>query len=188
MLDIVVIKRNTLRGQAFVVYKSRDEAKLAMQALQGFQIFGKSMALDFALKSSYAYIVHQGKFVYKDYQEKYRQRKAEVLNDMTLVKDAASSKDKTLRSAGQSESEQVKTQNILLVENLPDNFNDDLFKFLFKQFPGLKQTKFIKERSIGFAEFLSHAQASIAQIATDGFKIRENAVLKVTYAKSSQSN
>jgi len=171
-----------------VVFKNREEAKLALQTLQGFQIFGKSMVIDFAQKNSYAYIIDQGKFVYRDYQEKYKQKKAEVFNEMTTSKRSVNEKHTDHNGAPLSTEEKAKTQTILLVENLPDNFNDDLFKFLFKQFPGLKQTKLIKDRSIGFAEFLSHAQASVAQKATDGFMIRENVVLKVSYAKSSQFN
>ena len=176
------MKRNNMRGQAFVVYKRRDEAELALKTLQGFTIFDKSLVIAFANKQSYAYIIDQGKFVYKNYREKYNLKKAEVLNTIAsgeITKNENLQKDNKMPK---NEEDLSSYKNILLVENLPENLNEDLFRFLFKQFPGLKHTKLIKEKNIGFAEFLSHAQANIALKATNSFMIRENVILKVSYA------
>jgi U2 small nuclear ribonucleoprotein B'' len=184
VIDVVVMRRNKMRGQAFVVYKRREEAELALKTLNGFKAFDKPLVLAMADKPSYAFIVDQGRFFYKNYQEKYHLRKAQVLSAV-VGEDAQPSSDNQRKEKEVAlEPLLPNSKTIILVENIPNDLNDDLFRFLFKQFPGLKHTKLAKEKGIGFAEFLSNAQAGVALKATNGFKIRENVILKVSFANT----
>lgn len=45
ILDIVALKNQQMRGQAFVVYKELPSAVSAMRSLQGYPFFGKSLVL-----------------------------------------------------------------------------------------------------------------------------------------------
>lgn len=48
VVDIVAKKSLKRRGQAFIIYDNVDSAQNAIDDLQGFELFGKQMHLDFA--------------------------------------------------------------------------------------------------------------------------------------------
>lgn len=54
ILDIVALKTEKMRGQAFVVYKELGSAVVAMRALQGYPLFDQSLRIQFAKTKSRA--------------------------------------------------------------------------------------------------------------------------------------
>ncbi|KAF2141802.1 uncharacterized protein K452DRAFT_308860 [Aplosporella prunicola CBS 121167] len=48
VLDVVALKTMKMRGQAHIVFKDIMHATQAMRSLQGFDFFGKNMAIDYA--------------------------------------------------------------------------------------------------------------------------------------------
>lgn len=52
VLDVVARKNLKARGQAFIVFESVAEAQEAIDELQGFDVLGKEMKLDFARSRS----------------------------------------------------------------------------------------------------------------------------------------
>lgn len=54
ILEIVALKTEKTRGQAFVVYKELGSAVVAMRALQGYPLFDQSLRVQFAKSKSNA--------------------------------------------------------------------------------------------------------------------------------------
>ena len=145
-----------MRGQAFLVFKSSEQAVTAKEALNGFIFFSKPIRITFAKNPSFATLVDEGKFIYQDYKN----------NQQKTNKDSK----KQLR-------------NVLVVANLPPETTSEYFTFLFKQFPGLQQARVLPEKSVGLVEFLNEKQASVALKAINGFKWGDNFILKVDFAQ-----
>ncbi|KAJ5032570.1 uncharacterized protein L3040_009170 [Drepanopeziza brunnea f. sp. 'multigermtubi'] len=52
VLDVVALKTMKMRGQAHVVYRDVQTATQAMRALQGFELFGRQMQIQYAKSKS----------------------------------------------------------------------------------------------------------------------------------------
>ena len=73
---------------------------------------------------------------------------------------------------------------ILLVENLPEQVNEMMLSMLFQQFPGFKEVRLVPGKAgIAFVEFGSDAQAGVAMAGLQGFKVTPTNLMKITYAK-----
>lgn len=60
IVDIIAKKSVRRKGQAFVVYDSIESAQEAIDELQGFDLFGQQMTLDFAKTKSDATVKREG--------------------------------------------------------------------------------------------------------------------------------
>ena len=54
IISLVALKTEKMRGQAFVVFKDLSSAVIAMRALQGYPLLGKSLRIQFAKTKSVA--------------------------------------------------------------------------------------------------------------------------------------
>ena len=144
-----------------MVFRNPVHAESALNALQGFRFMGKPIRIEAAKSLSYAKAIDEGRFVYKDYKKQRTTRKTG--NSAT-----GASKDWT---------------NILLVEDLPSSLSNEMLTFLFRQYPGFKSSRLIADKQLGFVEYDSEVQASIALNQLNGFKMTEENILKVSYAK-----
>ena len=74
-------KRNLkAKGQAFIVFESVESAAKAIEEVQGFEIFGKEMVLQFAKSRSDAFVkrgVEQGEWGEEEFEGHKRRRVAE---------------------------------------------------------------------------------------------------------------
>ena len=59
IVDVIAKKSIKRKGQAFVVYDSVDSAQEAIDELQGFDVFGQQMHLDFAKTRSDATVLRE---------------------------------------------------------------------------------------------------------------------------------
>ncbi|KAK1061356.1 hypothetical protein LTR74_011107 [Friedmanniomyces endolithicus] len=57
VVDVIAKKSVRRKGQAFVIYDSEDSAQDAIDELQGFEIFGKQIYLEFARTRSDATVL-----------------------------------------------------------------------------------------------------------------------------------
>lgn len=75
---------------------------------------------------------------------------------------------------------------ILLLVNLPEEATDQMLRYLFNQFPGLKEVRQIPTRKdVAFVEYDTVEHASEAKNGLQGFKIKpDHSGMSVLYAKS----
>lgn len=72
---------------------------------------------------------------------------------------------------------------ILFVENLPPQSSDVMLAMLFQQYPGFKEARVIAGKGVAFVEFLETHQAVPALEALQGFKITQDNLMKISFAK-----
>lgn len=75
--DVVASRHGRMRGQAFVAFDSPSNAISAMQALQGFEVCGKPMRIDFARTKSDAVAKVDGSFQMKEVRKRTERRRQE---------------------------------------------------------------------------------------------------------------
>ena len=72
IVDIVAKKSLKRKGQAFVIYDNVDSAQNAIDDLQGFDLFGQQMSLDFAKSRSDATVKREEGDAGLDAHKKHR--------------------------------------------------------------------------------------------------------------------
>ena len=73
---------------------------------------------------------------------------------------------------------------ILFVENLPEQVNEMMLSMLFQQFPGFKEVRLAPGNSgIGFVEFETDQQSTLAMGGLQNFKVTPEKNMKISYAK-----
>ena len=75
ILEIVAKKNLKAKGQAFIVFEDADSAAQAIEEVQGFDLFDKSMVLDFAKTRSDATVKREG--TEEEFETHKRRRLAE---------------------------------------------------------------------------------------------------------------
>eukprot|EP00045_Choanoeca_perplexa_P001716 m.21319 g.21319 ORF g.21319 m.21319 type:complete len:228 (-) comp11124_c0_seq1:165-848(-) len=190
VMDVVAVKNDRMRGQAFIIFKDVGCASNALRSMQGFSLYDKKMAIQFAKGKSYATMKEEGSL------SKYlaQKRKGKLPDKSKML--ATTSKSK---STGEPAAKVAKTNGsaapaldagsdepntIVYCSNLPDEATQDMLKMLFGQVPGLKEVRQIDGRpDIAFVEFETDAQAGMAISALHGFQLDESHQMAVTFAK-----
>jgi U2 small nuclear ribonucleoprotein B'' len=199
--DIIALRSDGLRGQAFVLFDTVQSATSALQAEQGFTFFGKDLKLEYAKEKSDRIAKRDGTFVPKDRRKK---RAAEA----QLSKDDAASGEKKIKldqslGAGPSatisdpsslvkeaendtnlaEADGANPSNILFADSLPEDCNEMMLRCLFVNYNGYKEVR-IPRKGLAFIEFDDETQATIALKALNGFKLSASDTLNLKYGKS----
>ena len=74
--------------------------------------------------------------------------------------------------------------NILFIQNLPDEATSMMLEMLFQQYPGFREVRMVEAKpGIAFVEFEDDVQSSVAMQALQGFKISPQNPMAITYAK-----
>lgn len=183
IIDVVSRKTYRLRGQAWVVFEKTEDAKNALQAMQGFPFFDKPIRISLARTKSDSVAKMDGTYQERDVQE--RKQKNQEARDKLLQrsKERAVTGAPTAAQAAQTAPTNMPNK-ILFVENLPDGTNEAMLSMLFQQFPGFKEVRLVPQRpGIAFVEYDSDVQASVAMQGLQGFKLATDKPMKVTYAR-----
>merc|ERR1711976_611496 len=171
IIDVVALKTNKLRGQAWVVFSNVSSATNAMKTLQGFPFFDKPIIIQFAKTKSDAIAKIDGTYTSK-----------------TAKKKGLALELQTSKSAlNISSSTKICTENppnkMLFVENLPSTSTQEMLAMLFQQFTGFVEVRMVQaKRGIAFVDFETDAHASFAKSGLDNFRITPDNPIKVTYA------
>ncbi|KAG8527455.1 uncharacterized protein KY384_007607 [Bacidia gigantensis] len=208
VIDVVAKKNLRAKGQAFVVFDDVDAAKNAIEEVQGFELFDKPMALDFAKSKSDATVQREG--TDEDFEahkrkrlaEKERKQAAEAaeaakkLKRPPAVPDAATSRpSKAVKGAGLKSSnpaagpvipeEYLPPNKILFVQNLPDEYGVEGLTTIFGRFDGFKEVRLVPGRKgIAFVEYEAEAGAINAKESTAGMTLGdESKPVKVVYQR-----
>ena len=204
ILDIVALKTFKMRGQAFVVFRDITAATESVRQMQGFPFYEKPMQITYARTKSDAAAKLDGSYQAKDKAERAAKRKAER-EERKEAKKAGAVKPKEGGEPGAAAAEGgvgvapppaekkapapstpavLMPNQILLVENLPEQVNEMMLSMLFQQFPGFKEVRIVPgNRGIAFVEFENEVQSGVAMNGLQSFKITPTNLMKITYAK-----
>ncbi|KAG6787105.1 hypothetical protein NC652_007165 [Populus alba x Populus x berolinensis] len=73
--------------------------------------------------------------------------------------------------------------NILFIQNLPNETTTMMLQMLFQQYTGFKEVRMVETKpGIAFVEYGDEMQSTVAMHALQGFKLQQNSML-ITYAK-----
>eukprot|EP00026_Physarum_polycephalum_P016389 Phypoly_transcript_17278.p1 GENE.Phypoly_transcript_17278~~Phypoly_transcript_17278.p1 ORF type:complete len:226 (+),score=62.03 Phypoly_transcript_17278:113-790(+) len=185
--DIIAMKTDKLRGQAWVVFREISSSTNALRDLQAFPFYEKPMKIAYAKTKSDAIAKLDGTFS----ERKKEKRKAEEENGTAAPKKAKKTtekkepkKDKFERSEGNLQPRPAPPNKIVFVENLPEQVNEMMLSMLFQQFPGFKEVRLVPgKKGIAFVEFDNEVQAGVAMEGLQHFKITQDNLMVISYAK-----
>lgn len=74
--------------------------------------------------------------------------------------------------------------NILFVQNLPQETTPMMLQMLFCQYPGFKEVRMVETKpGIAFVEYGDEMQSTVAMQGLQGFKMTQQNSMLITYAK-----
>jgi len=209
IIDIVAKTNLKAKGQAFIVFADVESAKKAIEEVQGFEIFGKEMRLDFAKTRSDESVKRTGgeeEFeVHKRRRlaEKDKKKAAEAAEEQKRLKrtaaaglpqqDLSARPIKATKGAGLKSSnpaggavvpdEYLPPNKILFVQNVPEEYDIDGLTHIFGRFEGFKEVRLVPgRRGIAFVEYDTETGAISAKENTAGMPLGDQ-VIKVTYQR-----
>lgn len=210
IIDVIAKKNLKAKGQAFIVFENADSAAKAIEEVQGFELFGKPMRLDFARTRSDVTVKQQEgdsgleRWKRGRMAEKERRQAAEKVNATAGAKrplggavqqpvDARPAK--TQKGAGLKGSsanasavipdEYLPPNKILFLRDIPDSYDADGLSRIFSRFEGFKEVRLVPGRKgIAFVEYEAEAGAISAKEATSGMQLGdEGKGIRVTYQR-----
>ncbi|PRP81445.1 hypothetical protein PROFUN_10975 [Planoprotostelium fungivorum] len=182
VLDVVALKTLRMRGQAFVVYKDTTTATNAMRQMQSFPFFDKPMRVQYAKGKSDIISKLEGSFTAKNKTAADRKKEDEKKLEEKKARKAAEPKkaekrkrdEETSVASGTShvQPKQLPPNNVLFVENLPEQANELMLQMLFQQFPGYKEVRMVAGKpGIAFVEYDNEIESAAAMNGLQHFKI-----------------
>lgn len=195
VLEIIILRRDGLRGQAWVIFDDVQSATAAMQAEQGFTFFGKDLVLEYAREKSDRVAKRDGTYVPKAKRQK-KTAKKEKENQPDAAEQEASEENKGDDGTPQDQQQQKQQteaggtsqdteppSKYLLAQDLPAECNEMMLGMLFRQYEGYKEVR-MPRAGLAFVEFEDEPHATLAKQALDGFKLTASDILRLTYGKA----
>ncbi|KAJ3150051.1 hypothetical protein HDU86_006775 [Geranomyces michiganensis] len=201
-MDVVALKTEKMRGQAFVVFRDITDATTAMRALQGFPFYSKTMSISYAKSKSNAVKMKEGVYVgtnqpsapagptvapapsgTKRLREQDEAGAAKRTRGDEAVADDAAPDGTADTTANPSRTENPPNR-ILFLSNLPTTVSEDALAMLFQEYPGFKELRLVPGKTgIAFVEYDTDIQADTAKGVLNGFKLAPEVELSVEFAK-----
>lgn len=191
VVEIIALRKQGLRGQAFVIMDNVQAATAALQAEQGFSFFGKDMVIEYAKAKSDRIAKRDGDYVPKAKRQKLQ---AEQQQEAERAEEAAEAEKPDEEETGAPATDAATTteaaaapaappSKILLAQNLPAECNEMMLGMLFQQYAGYKEVR-VPRPGLAFIEFEDEAHATIAMKALNQFKLTPKDNLDLTYGKA----
>lgn len=205
IIDIIAKTNLKSKGQAFIVFEDVESAAKAIEEVQGFEIFGKEMKLDFAKTRSDATVMKEEgdagleKFKRGRLAEKERKQAVEV--QMSKLKRPAATqqvperpgkaaKGAGLKAAGGNSAavipdEYLPPNKILFLRELPLDYDVEGLSRIFSRFEGFREVRMVPGRpGIAFVEYEAEAGAISAKEATAGMQLGDQSkAIRVTFQR-----
>ncbi|EME40757.1 hypothetical protein DOTSEDRAFT_27368 [Dothistroma septosporum NZE10] len=196
IIDVVAKKNLRARGQAFIVFSSPEEAELALESLQGFEIFERPMDIQYAKTRSDATVQQvEGEAGLEQHK---KQRIAEKERKQALAAAEAQAKPAKRAAAeslaerpakstkpgpGANQDEYLPPNKILLLRELPEDYGKEALTAVFQRFPGFKEVRVVPGRKgLAFAEYEDETGSTAAREAMNGVTLGEKTI-KVTFQR-----
>lgn len=194
VLEIIILRRDGLRGQAWVIFDDVQSATAAMQAEQGFTFFGKDLVLEYAREKSDRVAKRDGTYVPKAKRQKKavkQERENAPSTEQGTSEENKGENEKPqdeqqqtpLTEAGGTSQDTEPPSKYLLAQDLPAECNEMMLGMLFRQYEGYKEVR-MPRAGLAFVEFEDEPHATLAKQALDGFKLTASDILRLTYGKA----
>lgn len=178
---MVHVKKEELRGRAWIVFEDVSSAANALRNLQDFPFFGKPLKLNYAKTKSDAVAKLDGSWR-RDGSSRKSRYGQDVGDEGTHgAAQGMNTSGKRTKAASKDIGE---PHNTLFIEDLPEGTTEAMLKVLFSQFPGYVASRLVPGKpGIAFVDFGSSQQAGVAITGLQGFQITPQNQIKVSYAK-----
>merc|ERR1712054_752084 len=135
IMDIVAVRRNQLRGQAWIVFADLNSAINAMKTMQGFPFFDKPIKLFYARAKSQ--LVAQIDGTYNPNKNKEKHIMPNIMENTTAKIEARTriSNEAIVKSSTHMVGNHVQNK-MLFVDNPPPASTTEMLTMLFQQFTG----------------------------------------------------
>jgi len=202
LLDIIALRAEGLRGQAWVIFEELPCASSALRELQGIIFFGKPLHIQYSHQLSDLIARREG--IPKAQRRNKVIGTEQKLTDKSKAAQATSTEDEHLSSNEDASSSEEEGPNIvdddihrkkrsrieeegppskiLFASNLPNECNDMMIAMLFRQYAGFKECR-MPRPGIAFIEFEDEAHATLAMRNLQGFKLTDEDSLNLSYGK-----
>jgi len=185
-MEVVTLRREGLRGQAWIIFEDVSSATSALRAENGFTFFSRDIKVSYAREKSDRIAKQDGTFVPKDRRKKRLQKKMEAFAPSKKPK---VTEEEVVAPAPEEEMEEEEEgsipTNILFAQNLPPECNKMMLAMLFRQYAGYQEVR-IPRAGLAFVEFDDEPHATLALKGLDGFKLTTANTLDLKYGKITQ--
>ncbi|GAB7355081.1 hypothetical protein MBLNU459_g5668t1 [Dothideomycetes sp. NU459] len=211
IIDVVAKSSLRRKGQAFIVFDTVESAQNAIDEINGFEIFGKAVKLDFAKTRSDATVQIEGTAEELELHKRHRKAEKERKQALEAAEEAknnlkraapagvpdqdpnAQRAPKAARGAGLKGAggagagvvpdEYLPPNNILFVRQIPEDYGVEGLTAIFSRFPGFVEIRVPPTRKgIAFVEYEMEEGAITAKEATGGMTLGENTI-RVTFQR-----
>ncbi|MQL69136.1 hypothetical protein Taro_001388 [Colocasia esculenta] len=187
ILDIVALKTEKLRGQAWVVFSEVTAASAAVRQMQNFPFYDKPMRIQYAKTKSDCIAKEEGTYTPREKrkkQEEKAEKKRRAEEAQRSGANAPGAQAGAFHGKMGAQDNANPPNNILFIQNLPHETTSMMLQILFQQYPGFREVRMIEAKpGIAFVEFDDDIQASIAMQSLQGFKITPQNPMSIAYAK-----
>ncbi|PQQ03117.1 U1 small nuclear ribonucleoprotein A [Prunus yedoensis var. nudiflora] len=198
ILAVLAFKTLKHKGQAWLVFEDVSSATKAIQQMQGFPFYDKPMRIQYAKTKSDVITKADGTFVPRErrkrHEDKGKKRKEQHdasqagmgLNPAYAGAYGAAPPLSQIPYPGGVKLPEAPAppNNILFVQNLPQDTTPMMLQMLFCQYPGFKEVRMVETKpGIAFVEFGDEMQSTVAMQALQGFKMTPQNSMSITYAK-----
>ncbi|EMD49000.1 U1snRNP-specific protein [Entamoeba histolytica HM-3:IMSS] len=156
VLQVCVRKSLKMRGQAFVIYDTKESAQFAMESLQNHELFDRPMHINYSKVESDIIVKKQGKEITRE--RKPKQIKVQI--EKTLEhEESPINQDIEKKESNETKlppnSPTKYTNNRLFIKSVPQNVSKQRLEELFKQQEGFVEVRYIviKGNAVAFIEF-----------------------------------
>lgn len=183
VLEVVVLRRDGLRGQAWVIFDDVQAATAALQSEQGFTFFGKDLKLAFARQSSDRISKRNGTYIPKA-KRTGKTTASDAAQESSGASDPSPGVSDSAEAPLKSSSEpQAPPSHILFAQDLPVECNEMMLAMLFRQYAGFKEVR-IPRQGLAFIEFEDEPRATLALERLNGFNLTTADKLRLTYGRA----
>ncbi|KAJ2467475.1 hypothetical protein GGI02_004025 [Coemansia sp. RSA 2322] len=179
VLDVRVRHSIRMRGQAFVVFQSEENAIKAHSEVQGFMLFGKPVFVEFSRMASDASIAEQGGDVgsYKQQRIEVRDRREQEFKERAAQAAAAMA----------MVSEPELPNKILFLQGLPADVAVSELEQVFAGYAGFVEVRWVSVKpDVAFVEYQTEAQAVATKSALGSqlaLRQEADAPVSISFAK-----
>ena len=185
VLEVIVLRRDGLRGQAWVIMEDVQAATAALQAENGFTFFEKDLVIEYAREKSDRIARLDKTYVPKAKRRKVAKDGADA--EHTEADDKGDGRTEEDGDASeptqQPKAPQEPPSKYLLAQNLPEACNEMMLGMLFRQYTGFKEVR-MPRQGLAFIEFEDEPHATLALKGLNGFKLSQTEALELTYGKA----
>eukprot|EP01126_Amoeba_proteus_P016290 TRINITY_DN1751_c0_g1_i4.p1 TRINITY_DN1751_c0_g1~~TRINITY_DN1751_c0_g1_i4.p1 ORF type:complete len:197 (+),score=35.88 TRINITY_DN1751_c0_g1_i4:127-717(+) len=185
ILDLVAMKTQKLKGQAFIVFADLSAAQNAKRDLNGRIVFGKDMQIQYAKKKSKVVSKMDGTYVESESaseEEKTKKKKTEpsVPAPTPIVPHPQAP---VVHSRPPVASGRLPPNKVLFVQNLPENITGEQLTAVFSNCSGFKEVRIVPgNRGLAFVEFSDERQSGVAMSKFQNFRV-ENRAMYISFQK-----